>query len=100
MTSLSEIRARDAEWIVATDSEFAEALHIHPAKPLVWPREMAVADRRHLLALVEELTEKLLQLANECANCDYGKGATTIDMDGNDCQDCADIRGTLAKVQR
>jgi hypothetical protein len=99
--TLSSIRARDAEWIVATDSEFAEALHIHPAKPFVWPREMAVADRRHLLALVDQLTSALDDVEDyfdnraDVVDGDYGEPAPNKEMTM-----LTAIQAVLAKVQR
>lgn len=73
--TLDEIRARDSEWVVGTDAEFVEALHIHPVpcKELVWPREWGVHDRRLLLSHIEATSAERDRLRLECEQLrEYG----------------------------
>jgi hypothetical protein len=41
---------------------------------------------------LEDAADMLHECATECADCNYGNGATGLDWDGSPCEECAPIR--------
>lgn len=56
------------------------------------------SEERLRLAL-EDAADMLHQCAQECADCDFGTGATGIGSDGTVCEECAPIREAARRAR-
>lgn len=52
-----------------------------------------------LIEAAPDLLAVAKQCASECADCNYGDGATGLGSEGEPCEECADIRAAIAKAE-